>query len=251
LAGAHASCANLLHWRGASAQAQAHYRAGLELARFIDPAALGGLHCNLGASLYKTGELDAGEQQLREALAHCRLGGSVMQLSITHCQLAMLALRRGDWPAARVHTEASEAHALQADYRRGVATAALLHAGINAHFGNALSAHDALQQGLSAFKALGIAEGPNGKIEGCVMRLPRRPADACRALGEGLRLAAAFPLKAGRLQAQLALTEQGDGETERAQASARQAVELFLACEAPLLAHAVSDAFGLPAALPV
>lgn len=250
LAGAHASCANLLHWRGACAQAQAHYRAGLELARFIEPAALGGLHCNLGASLYETGELDAGEQQLREALAHYRFGGSAMQLSIAHCHLAMLALRRGDWPAARVHTEASEAHALQADYRRGVATAAMLQAEIDAQLGNADAAQTALQRGLSAFKALGIAEGPNCEIEGRVMRLLQRPADARRALGEGLRLAAAFPLEAGRLHAERALTEQGEGETERALASAGQAIGLFLACEAPLLAQAVAEAFGLTVVAP-
>jgi tetratricopeptide (TPR) repeat protein len=248
LAGAHASCANLLHWRGACAQAQAHYRAGLELARFIEPAAVGGLHCNLGASLYETGDVDAGELELREALALYRFGGSAMQISIVHCHLAILALRRGDWPAARVHTEASESHALQADYRRGLAMGAMLHADIDARLGNAVAAETALQRGLSMFGALGIAEGPNCEIEGRVMRLSQRPADARRALGEGLRLAAAFPLERGRLHVELALTEQGDGEAERAQASARQAIKLFLVCEAPLLAQAVADAFGLPAA---
>lgn len=228
LAGAHASCANLLHWRGACAQAEAQYRAGLELARFIEPSAVGGLHCNLGASLYETGELDAGEQHLREALAHYRFGGSAMQVSIVCCHLAMLALRRGDLSAARVHTEASEAHALRADYRRGVATGAMLHAEIEARLGNLPAAHGALQRGLAAFKALGIAEGPNCEIEGRVLRLSRRPADARRALAEGLRRSAAFPLERGRLHAELALTERDAGDAERAQASANHAFDLFL-----------------------
>ena len=104
-----------------------------------------------------------------------------------------------------------------------------------------------MQRGLSAFKTLGIAEGPNCEIEGRVMRLSQRPADARRALGEGLRLAAAFPLEAGRLHAELALTEQGEGNTARARASAGQAIGLFTACEAPLLAQAVAEAFGLAA----
>ena len=250
LAGAHASCANLLHWRGACAQAQAQYRAGLELARFIEPSAVGGLHCNLGASLYETGELDAGEQHLREALAHFRFGGSAMQVSIVSCHLAMLALRRGDLPAARVHTEASEAHALRADYRRGMATGAMLYAEINARLGNLPAAQGALQRGLAAFQALGIAEGPNCETEGRVLRLSQRPADARRALAEGLRRSAAFPLERGRLHAELALTERDAGGAGRAQASALQAFDLFLACEAPLLAHAVAYAFALPDAEP-
>lgn len=248
LAGAHASRANLLHWRGSCVQARVHYRAGLELARFIEPAAIGGLHCNLGASLYETGNLDAGEQELSEALAHYRFCGSAMQLSIAHCHLAMLALRRGDLPAARVHTEASEAHALQADYRRGVATGALLHADIDARLGNASAAQGALERGLAAFTALGISEGPNCEIEGRVMRLLQRPVEARRALAEGLRLSAAFPLELGRLHAELALAERDEGEADCAQASARQAIGLFLACDALRLAEAVAEAFALPLA---
>jgi len=249
LAGAHASQANLLHWRGVCAQAQVHYRAGLELARFIEPAAIGGLHCNLGAALYETGELDAGERELREALTHYRFGGSAMQLSIAHCHLAMLALKRDDTRLALAHTESSEVHALQADYRRGVAMGALLHAEIDARHGNASAALGALHRGLAGFKALGIEEGPSCEIEGRVMRLLQRPADACRALAEGLRLSAAFPLELGRLHAELALTGRDSGEAERAEASARQAIGLFLACEAPLLAQAVAESFALPLAV--
>lgn len=76
--------------------------------------------------------MEAGERELHEAVTHFRLGGSAMQLSIVHCHLAMLALTHGDLPAALGHTEASEVHAVQADYRRGVAIGALLHAEIDA-----------------------------------------------------------------------------------------------------------------------
>jgi len=138
---------------------------------------------------------------------------------------------------------------LQADYRRGVAMGALLHAEIDARHGNASAALGALHRGLAGFKALGIEEGPSCEIEGRVMRLLQRPADACRALAEGLRLSAAFPLELGRLHAELALTGRDSGEAERAEASARQAIGLFLACEAPLLAQAVAESFALPLAV--
>ena len=199
--------------------------------------------------------MEAGERELHEAVTHFRLGGSAMQLSIVHCHLAMLALTHGDLPAALGHTEASEVHAVQADYRRGVAIGALLHAEIDARnsaaaaridarSGAAASALGALRRGLAGFKALGIEEGPICEIEGRVMRLLRRPVDARRALAEGLRLSAAFPLERGRLHTELALTERDDAEPDLAAASARQAIALFLACDAPRLAEAVAARFA-------
>jgi len=245
LAGAHASQANLLHWRGDCVQAIEAYRAGLALRRFIEPVAVGGLYNNLGASLYETGELDTGEQALHEALAHFRLEGTPMQLSIVHGHLAILALQRDDVPAARARTDASEALARQGDYRRGVAMNGLLRAELAARGGDAAMALAALAGALDAFAALGIEEGLNREFEGRVLRLLQRPGESMRALQEGLRISAAFPLQRGRLHAELARTHQMLGDDREAAVSAGQAADLFRACGAPRLAEAVRRDFGL------
>jgi hypothetical protein len=67
LAGVLGTRANLLHWRGECAQAQAHWRQGLALARFLEPTVVAGLHNNLGMQLYETGEFEAGERELLSA----------------------------------------------------------------------------------------------------------------------------------------------------------------------------------------
>lgn len=245
LADAHASRANLLHWRGACAEAIQEYRAGLALARYLEPLALGGLHCNLGASLYETGEVDEGERELNEALAHYRFDGGAMQRSIVHCHLAMLALMRADVPAAREHSEASVAHARQVDYRRGVATGSLLFAEIDARCGHAGAALENLQLGLAGFATLGIKEGPNCEIAGRVMRLLQRLDDSRRVLAEGLHFSAAYPLELGRLHTEIARSERASGAHHLAEAAALLAVSLFRACAAPRLAEAVRAEFEL------
>jgi tetratricopeptide (TPR) repeat protein len=245
LAGAHASHANLLHWRGDCAQAIEAYRAGLALRRFIEPAAVGGLYSNLGASLYETGELDAGGQALHEALAQFRLEGTSMQLSIVHGHLAILALQRGDVPAARARTEASEAFARHGDYRRGVAMSGLLRAELAARCGAAAAALAALAGALDAFAALGIEEGLNHEFEGRVLRLLQRHGESLRVLQNGIRISAAFPLQRGRLHAELALTHRLLGDDHEARVSAAQAADLFRACGAPRLAGAVDRDFAL------
>lgn len=239
LAGAHGTRANLLHWRGESAQAQQHWCDGLALRRFLEPTAIAGLHNNLGMSLYETGEFEAGERELLAARDLYLLAGTPMQRSINHCALAILALRRGAVDAAAPHAEAAAAHAAHGDYRRGVAMGALVQADIHARGGQAAAALDALAAGKAAFARLGIEEGFNREFEGRVLRLVGRPDDACIALEEGLRLAAAFPVEAAWIEHELVLTHQARGDAPAAHVAARRAIALFERLVAPRMVAAV------------
>jgi tetratricopeptide (TPR) repeat protein len=238
-AGALATRANLLHWRGDCAQAQQQWREGLALRRFLEPTEIAALHNNLGMDLYETGEFDEGERELLAARDLYLLAGTPMQRSINHGALAILALRRGDVDAAQPHAEAASAHAERGDYRRGVAMSALMHADICARRGERAAALDALAQGKATFARLGIEEGFNREFEGRVLRLLGRPDEACVAIEEGLRLAAKFPVEAAWLQHEFVLTHQARGDIEAAQAAAGRAIEWFGALGAPRMVHAV------------
>ena len=250
LAGAHGTRANLLHWRGESAQAQQHWRDGLALHRFLEPTAIAGLHNNLGMDLYETGEFEAGERELLVARDLYLLAGTPMQRSINHCALAILALRRGAVDAAAPHAEAAAAHALHGDYRRGVAMGALVQADIHARRAEAAAALDALATGKAAFARLGIEEGFNREFEGRVLRLIGRADDARSALEEGLRLAAAFPVEAAWIEHELVLTQQARGDRGGALAAARRAIERFERLGAARMVATVRAMVGMPPHVP-
>lgn len=239
LAGAHGTRANLLHWRGESAQAQQHWRDGLALRRFLEPTAIAGLHNNLGMDLYETGEFEAGERELLAARDLYLLAGTPMQRSINHCALAILALRRDAVDVAAPHAEAAAAHAAHGDYRRGVAMGALVQADIHARRGRAAAALDALAAGKTAFARLGIEEGFNREFEGRVLRLVGRPEDACIALEDGLRLAAAFPVEAAWIEHELVLAHEARGAAPAARAAACRAIALFERLGAPRMVAAL------------
>ena len=252
LAGAHSTRANLLHWRGECALAQQHCRDGLALHRFIDGPAIAALHNNLGMSLYETGEFDAGERELLAARALYLLDGTPMQRSINYFALAFLALRRGEVDAAQAHAQAAREHAALADYRRGIAMEALVRSDIHARRGESPQALSALADGKAAFARLAIVEGINFEFEGRVLRLLGRLGEAQRALGEGLRVAAAFPVEAGWLQHELVLTHRSRGDAAAARAAANEAIALFERLGAPRMAGAArSLVASMPPRVPV
>lgn len=246
-AGALASRANLLHWRGHCAAAQATYCEALALASFIEPPALAGLRCNLGASLCECGELDRGRDQLRAALAELRLVGNGMQLSIVRTHLALADLRQQRASDAALHADWSLRHAEQAGYRRGLAMCELLQAEVAALHGRFERALQHLAQGLQRFAALGIVEGLNHEIEARVLRRAGRLDDAARAAERGLQCSAAFPLQQAELWLELALVRQGNQDPGAAAyfAAARAAFE---ACGAAARVQQMAALSGLAAA---
>ena len=162
-----------------------------------------------------------------------------MQRCINHFALAFLALRRGRFDAAQAHAEVSRQHAALADYRRGLAMDALLRADIRARRGDHAAALGALAEGKAAFARLGIIEGINFEFEARVLRLLGRVDEAQRAIEDGLRVAATFPVEAAWLQHELVLTQQARGEREAALAAAHDAMALFERLGAPRMVEAV------------
>jgi len=238
LAAALQSRANLQHWRGECGLAQQTYRQCLALGPYLDEMALANTHNNYGASLYETGELDAGHAELLRAMSLLRLRGTPMQLSIARTHLAILALRCGDADAAVEHVDWSAAHAAQAGYARGEAMAELLHAEIAARRGDADRALEHLAEGRRRFAALHIEEGLNEEFASRTLRLIGRLADAQSAARRGIGWAQAFPLECAHVQLELAQVRSAAGDRDGALAAATEASALFLQCGAPRMAQA-------------
>jgi transcriptional regulator with XRE-family HTH domain len=198
------SRANLAYWRGEVDAAFASWREALALAPWLEPRPLGALHSNLGAALGECGDAAAGTRHLREALRCFDADGTPMNRAIAHGQLALLALARDDDGAAAAHNASARAESQRADYRRGLALAALIDGVLAAGAGATDEAEAAVRRGLAAFAALGIADSLNHRLAAMAWRRLGR-ADAARAAAdEALRLAAAFPLERQAAEAELA-----------------------------------------------
>jgi transcriptional regulator with XRE-family HTH domain len=235
LAAALHSRANLQHWRGECAAAQATYGRCLALAPYLDMPALANTHSNFGASLYETGAFDAGREQLVQALALLRLRGTPMQLAIARTHLAILALRTDALPAAREHARWAREHAEQAGYRRGVAMAALLDADLAARDGAVPQALAQLADGRRRFAELRIDEGLNEEFAARVLRLAGRFDDAQAAVTRGLACSDGFPLERAQLhleQARLCAARAAADDAHGVRAALAAARALFERCGA-------------------
>ncbi len=196
--------ANLRYWRGEVEPALADWHAALAGAAGLEARVRAGLHSNLGAALYETGRLDAGETQLREALALLRRDGPPMNRSIAHGHLALLALERGDAAGALREARRSEALARRGAYRRGLAFAALLRADALALQGDAAGARAALGLALPAYAALGIREALNHRLAARALRRLGAFDEAGAQLALAARLATGFPVEAEAVRAEQA-----------------------------------------------
>ena len=238
IAAALQSRANLQHWRGECGLAHQTYRQCLALAPYLDEVALANTHNNYGASLYETGELDAGHAELLLAMSLLRLRGTPMQLSIARSHFAILALRRDDVQAAQEHAHWSGTHAEQAGYRRGVAMAALLRADVAARRAETTHALDWLAEGRRRFAELQIEEGLNEEIAARVLRLAGHFDDARAAIMCGLACSAAFPLEQAQAQLEHARLCLALADRAGALAALDAARMLFERCAAPRMVEA-------------
>lgn len=249
-AGALGSRANLRFWHGETGAALADWRSALALAAWLEPRDRAGLHCNLGAALYETGELDAGQAEIDAALGWLQDGGTPMQASIARAHLALIALERDDAALAMREARRSEALARRAGYRRGLAFAKLLFADAAARRGDADETLARLREGSEAFAALNIREAPNQRLAGRALRRLGRFDEARAALHDGLPLAAPFPLERAELRAELAHVELAAGDAAAATLHAKAAAALYLRCGAARRAAALRDAMSAHVAGP-
>ena len=243
-AGALASRANLLHWRGDGGAALATYREALALSTYLEPATAAGLRNNLGACLYENGEHEAGRNELEAALAELQWQGSGMQLSVAHTHLAILALRLQQPTPAELHAHEAERHAQAADCRRGLAMAALLHADVATCRGQHEAATEALARGLGRFAALHIDEGLNHEFAARVHRRAGALDAAAQAVQRGLAVSTEFPLQCAELRLEQALIERARGDTGGAQQALQAACRGFVACGAPARAAQAAALFS-------
>ncbi len=243
-AGALASRANLMHWRGDCGAALSTYRQALELSAYLEPAAAAGLRNNLGASLYECGEHEAGRTELEAALAELLWVGSGMQLSVAHTHLAIVALRLQQPEVAEPHAQSAERHAEAAGYRRGLAMARLLHAEVASCRGGHPAALQALTEGLERFAALGIDEGLNHEFAARLQRRAGALDAALQAIQRGLAVSAGFPLQRAELMLEQAWLCRTQGDEAGAQHAAQAAQGGFTACGAPARAAQAAAAFS-------
>ena len=244
LARALGSRATLRFWHGATGAALADWRTALSRSAWIEPRDRASLHSNLGAALYETGHLDAGEAEIDAALGWLQDGGTPMQASIARAHLALIALERGDAARALREARRSEVLARRAGYRRGLAFAQLLFADAVARRGDADETLTRLRLGREAFAALNIREALNQRLAGRALRHLGRFDEARAALRQGLPTAAPFPLERAELRAELACVELAAGDAAAAAAHAQAAEALYLGCGAAARAAALHDAMS-------
>jgi tetratricopeptide (TPR) repeat protein len=238
------SRANLRWWRGDVAAALADWRHALSNAHAMKDRDRASLHSNLGAALYESGHTDAGRMEIETALDLLRRDGTPMQKSIAHAHLALLALDCDDLRDVERNVRRSEALARRADYRRGLALASMLMAEIRAVAKDSAGTSEAIDRGLGAFEALGIAEAMTQRLAGRAWRRLGRLADAAAALRAGLPLATEFPLERADLHAELARVAALRGDADEAREEADRAAALYASCGAQLKTQRLSEAMS-------
>jgi tetratricopeptide (TPR) repeat protein len=234
LAGALLSKANLFSWRGMTSKAINTYRECLALEPFIEPKTLGSTYSNLGAVLYESGDLVAGEEFQKKALDVFTFHGKPMNHSIAWCHLAMIYLQMEQLDKAKAASEKALLLAQADDYRRGIEMDKLIKAEICVRSEQNEDAERHLRSGLEGFAKLGIEEGLNYEYAGRVSRLLKKLSESEHHLRKGIALSKEFPLYQASLFYELARTLAVSEKQIEAVTSAKTAIDLYSRCEAPI-----------------
>lgn len=244
LASALLSKANIYSWRGEISKAVETYRRCLDLEKYINPKTLGAIYSNLGGVLYESGDLVEGEKWVRKSIEIFDLGGKPINLSISHCHLALIYLQINQIEKAAHATQLSIHYANLDDFRRGKTEGKLLQAEIEAHRGNRQAAEALVDQGLEEFGKLGIFEGLNFEQAGRTHRLLGNIEKAEAFFLRGLEVSQAFPVYHAALYAELALVLQRQGHpdwTEKLQ----KAMDIYRQVECPLRIEMLKKQFQI------
>jgi tetratricopeptide (TPR) repeat protein len=234
LAGALLSKANIFSWRGLTSKAITTYHECLTLEPFIESKILGSTYSNLGAVLYESGDLVAGEEFQKMAIDIFIFHGKPMNQSIAWCHLAMIYLQMMQLDKAKLASEKSLLLAKTDDYRRGIEMYKLIKAEIYVQCGKNESAEIYLRSGLDGFAKLGIEEGLIYEYAGRVSRLLNKWSESENYLRKGILISKEFPLYQAALFYELARTLAVSENRIEAITSAKTALELYSRCEAPI-----------------
>jgi DNA-binding Xre family transcriptional regulator len=244
LASALLSKANIFSWRGEIPKSIQTYQRCLELRKFIEPRTLGSIYSNLGGVFYESGDLKQGEEMIRLSLESFELGGSPVNLSISHTHLALIALLKNELAEAEHEAMTAIQYAIRGDFKRGIAEGALLKGEIAARTNQPELAVQQMNKGLQEFSALGIEEGLNYEIAGRTCRYLKDFKQAETYLRKGIQSSQNFPLSLASLHVELALVLRETG-SHVWQAEALRAVDLFQRCECRQKLRQVAEIFQI------
>jgi tetratricopeptide (TPR) repeat protein len=235
------SKANIFSWRGMTAKAIGAYQECLRLERFVDPKTVGSIYLNLGAVLYESGDLVAGEDFQKRALDIFAFHGKPLNISIAWCHLAINYLEMDRLTDAEHACERSVLFAQGDDYRRGLEMGKLVTAEILARRGLKNDAKTALNNGLEGFSKLGIEEGLNYEFAGRISRHLGNLKDSETYLRKGISISNKFPMYQAALYFELAKTlSSSSHRREETMKAAKAALDLYSNCGAPLRSEIVN-----------
>ncbi len=230
LAKALLSEANIFSWRGDCRKSIECSDSIFKLERFIGPRLMGSTHSNLGGLLYEMGETEIGLAHIEKSIFYFLIDGTAMNLSISHCHLAIIGLTKRDLKMAELHALKSQELAAATDFRRGIYVAYLILANIQAVKGLISDSVMNLYKGMEGFKSLKVEEGLNYEFAGRICRLNGKPEESLSYLKRGVEISNEFPLYQAAVYLELALTEQKLQLDNRN--SIQQSLRLFIQCQA-------------------
>lgn len=230
LAKALLSEANILSWRGECKKAIECSESIIKMERFLEPRLMGSTHSNLGGLLYEMGETEPSLAHVEKSLFYFLLDGTAMNLSISHCHLAIIGLITGDLKMAELHSEKSNELASAVDFRRGIYFAHLIQSNVQAAKGFISDSVMNLYKGLEGFKSLKVEEGLNYEFAGRICRINGKLEESLNYLKKGIEISNEFPLYQAAIYFELALTEQKLQMDN--QHSIQQSLRLFIQCQA-------------------
>ncbi len=232
LAGALLSKANLLSWRGKTANAIHTYQDCIRLERFISPKTMGAIYSNLGAVLYESGDLAQGETFQKKALDCFAVFGKPMNMSIAWCHLAMIYLEMNCLSEAEHACQNSVSFAEADSYLRGIAMGKLISAEVLAKHGRSADATRTLESSLSDFAKLGIDEGLNYEFAGRISMLLGNRQAAESYFRKGISISMDFPRARAALCFEIA-------KLTTSLEFANEALRLYSECDAQLRVESV------------
>ncbi len=222
--------ANIFSWRGECRKSIECSKSIFSLERFIGPKLMGSTHSNLGGLLYEMGEIDLGLFHVDKSIFYFLIDGTALNLSISHCHLAIIGLHKNDLQMAEAHAVKSQDLALAIDFRRGVYMANLILANVQAAKGLISDSVMNLYKGIEGFKSLKVEEGLNYEFAGRICRLNGKLEESLTYLNKGVGVSNEFPLYQAAVYLELALTQQKLQLDHRN--SIQQSLRLFDKCEA-------------------
>jgi tetratricopeptide (TPR) repeat protein len=237
LASALISKANIFSWRGHVTDAIKTYKDCLTYEKYVEPKTLGAIYSNLGGTLYESGNLSDGEKSVKKSIEIFQTGGKPLNLSISHCHLALIYLELGKIDEAERETQLSIQFAKQDDYRRGLAQGKLLLAEVAAHRGQS-KATSLAEEALRDFEALGISEGLNYEQAGRVYHRLHDFDKAESYFRKGISLSRAFPVYQAALFKELGLVLKAKNDPKWKE-ELQNSIDLYKKCQCPLRAEMV------------